>query len=173
MSGLDLNTYMKYTGMTLDKLREEFRPQAERQVKVRLALEKIAELESVSATAEEIAAEYDRMASAYNMPVDQIKASLPEDAIVEDLKVKKTIDLVREKAVVTDAAPKKTTAKKSTSTTAKKTTSTGAKKTTSTTTKKTTSTGAKKTTTTAKKTTTTKKAAAPAEETPAETPTEA
>ena len=149
MSGLDLNTYMKYTGMTLDKLREEFRPQAERQVKVRLALEKIAELEAVAVTAEEIAAEYDRMAAAYNMPVDQIKASLPEDAIVEDLKVKKTIDLVKEKAVITDAAPKKTAAKKS-ATGAKKTTSTAAKK-----------------TSTAKKTTA-GKAEAPAEEAPTE-----
>ena len=161
MSGLDLNTYIKYTGMTLEKLREEFRPQAERQVKVRLALEKIAELEAVAVTAEEIAAEYDRMAAAYNMPVDQIKASLPEDAIVEDLKVKKTIDLVREKAVVTDAAPKKAAPKKAAATGAKKTAATGAKKTTAT--------GAKKSTGTAKKTTTAKKA----EETSAEAPTEA
>ncbi|MBQ9801636.1 MAG: trigger factor [Clostridia bacterium] len=105
MSGLDLNTYMKYTGMTLEKMREEFRPQAERQVKARLALEKIAELEKIEATEEEINAEYDRIAAAYNMPVDQVKASLPADAITDDLKVKKTMDLIREKAVVTDAAP--------------------------------------------------------------------
>ena len=105
MSGLDLNTYIKYTGMTLEKMREEFRPQAERQVKARLALEKVAELEKVEVTEDEINAEYDRFAAAYNMPVDQIKASLPTDAISEDLKVKKTLDLVREKAVVTDEAP--------------------------------------------------------------------
>ena len=105
MSGLDLNTYMKYTGMTLEKMREEFRPQAERRVKARLALEKIAELEKIEATEEEINAEYDRIAAAYNMPVDQVKASLPADAITDDLKVKKTMDLIREKAVVTDAAP--------------------------------------------------------------------
>ena len=84
------------------------------------------------------------------MPVDQVKASLPAEAIVEDLRVSKTVALVREKAVVTDAAPeaKKPAAKKTT--TAKKTTSTAEK--TTTTAKKTTST-AKKTTTTAKKTT--------------------
>ena len=125
MSGLDLNTYMKYTGMTLEKMREQFLPQAERQVKARLALEKIAELENVEVTEEDINAEYDRIAAAYNMPVDQVKASLPADAISEDIKVKKTMDLVREKAVVTEEKPKKAPAKKTTTTrktTAKKTT---------------------------------------------------
>ena len=120
MSGLDLNTYMKYTGMTLDSLREQFRPQAERQVKARLALEKIAELEKIEATEEDINAEFERIATAYNMPVDQVKASIPTDAITEDMRVKKAMDLVREKAAVTAEAPKaakkpaakKTTAKK-------------------------------------------------------------
>ncbi|MBE6603155.1 MAG: trigger factor [Ruminococcaceae bacterium] len=124
MSGLDLNTYMKYTGMTLEKMREQFLPQAERQVKARLALEKIAELENVEVIEEDINAEYDRIAAAYNMPVDQVKASLPADAISEDIKVKKTMDLVREKAVVTEEKPKKAPAKKTTTTrktTAKKT----------------------------------------------------
>ncbi|MBE6580048.1 MAG: trigger factor [Ruminococcaceae bacterium] len=112
MSGLDLNTYMKYTGMTLEKMREQLRPQAEHQVKARLVLEKIAELEKIEVSEEEINAEYDRIAAAYNMPVDQVKASLPADAIVDDVKVKKTIDLVREKAVITDEAPKKKTTRK-------------------------------------------------------------
>ena len=124
MSGLDLNTYMKYTGMTLEKMREQLRPQAEHQVKARLALVKIAELEKIEVSEEEINAEYDRIAAAYNMPVDQVKASLPADAISEDIKVKKTMDLVREKAVVTEEKPKKAPAKKTTTTrktTAKKT----------------------------------------------------
>ena len=121
MSGLDLNTYMKYTGMTLEKLREQLRPQAEHQVKARLALEKIAELEKIEVSEDEINAEYDRIAAAYNMPVDQVKASLPADAIVDDVKVKKTLDLVREKAVITEkttrkSAPRKTTAKKAAAT---------------------------------------------------------
>ncbi|MBQ2308501.1 MAG: trigger factor, partial [Clostridia bacterium] len=55
--GLDLNTYFKYTGMTLDSLREQMRPQAERQVKARLALEKIAVLENLEATEEDINSE--------------------------------------------------------------------------------------------------------------------
>lgn len=114
MSGLDLNTYMKYTGMTLEKMREEFRPQAERQVKARLALEKIAELENVVAEEADITAEIERIAAAYNMPVDQVKESLPTDVIAEDIKVKKTMDLVREKAVVTSEAPAKKPAAKKT-----------------------------------------------------------
>ena len=124
MSGLDLNTYIKYTGMTLDGLREQFRPQAERQVKARLALEKIAELEKIEATEEDINGEYQRIADAYNMPVDKVKESIPADAITEDMRVKKAMDFVREKAVITDAAPeekkpaKKPAAKKTT--TAKK-----------------------------------------------------
>ena len=113
MSGLDLNTYLKYTGMTLDQMREQFRPQAERQVKARLALEKIAELEGVTVSDEDMAAEYEGIAGAYNMPVEQVKESLPADIIMEDLKLKNAMKLIREKAVVTDAAPaKKPAAKK-------------------------------------------------------------
>ena len=59
MQGLDLKTYFKYTGLDLDALRKQMRPQAERQVKTRLALEKIVELEGIKPTDEEIAAEYD------------------------------------------------------------------------------------------------------------------
>lgn len=105
MSGLDLNTYLKYTGMTLDKMREQFRPQAERQVKARLALEKIVELEGIEATEEDINGEIERIAAAYNIPVDKVKESVPTDAIAEDMKVKKAMDLVKANAVVTDAEP--------------------------------------------------------------------
>ncbi len=100
--GLDLKTYFKYTGMTLDSLREQMRPEAERQVKARLALEKIAALENVEANEEDINAEYERIASAYNVELDQVKASIDSSAIVEDMKVKKAMDLVKEKAVITE-----------------------------------------------------------------------
>ena len=79
--------------MTLDDLRKQFRPQAERQVKARLALEKIAELEKLEATEEDINGEYDRIAAAYNMPVDKVKEMLPADAITEDMKVKKAMEI--------------------------------------------------------------------------------
>ena len=126
MSGLDLKTYMQYTGRSLDDLRADFRPRAEKQVKARLALEKIAALENLEATEEDINAEYERIAGAYGMPVEQVKESIESAAIAEDMKVKKAMDLVKEKAVVGEKAAKKSAAKKTTST-AKKTTSTAKK----------------------------------------------
>lgn len=104
MQGLDLKTYFKYTGLDLDALRKQMRPQAERQVKTRLALEKIVELEGIKPTDEEIAAEYDRIAKAYNMELDKVKEMVDEAAIAEDVAVKKAVDLVKEKAVVTEKA---------------------------------------------------------------------
>ena len=77
---------MKYTGMTLDQMREQFRPQAERQVKTRLALEKIAELEKLEASAEEIASEYEDMSKAYSMEVEKIKEIVDEKGVAADLK---------------------------------------------------------------------------------------
>ena len=102
MNGLDLQTYFKYTGLDLDKLREQMRPDAERQVKTRLALEKIAALENIAVSEEETEAEYGRIAEMYNMEADKVREVVAADAIAEDLKVKKAIELVREKAVITE-----------------------------------------------------------------------
>ncbi len=99
--GLDLNTYFKYTGMNLDALRQQMRPQAERQVKARLALEKIAALENLEATEEDINGEYEKIASAYGIELDQVKASIDSEAIAADMKVQKAMELVKEKAVIT------------------------------------------------------------------------
>ena len=99
--GLDLNTYFKYTGLTLDSLREQMRPQAERQVKARLALEKIAELEKIEVSEEDINAEYQNIASAYNVELEQVKASIDSEAIAADMKVQKAMELVTDKAEVT------------------------------------------------------------------------
>ena len=100
MSGLDLGTYFKYTGMTLEQLREQMRPQAINQVKGRLILEKIAALESLVPSDEMIEEEYNRMSTAYNVPLDQVKASIDASAIAEDMKVKMALDFVKEKAVI-------------------------------------------------------------------------
>lgn len=105
MQGLDLNTYFKYTGMDLDTLRAQFRPQAERQVKTRLALEKIAELEAIEATEEDIESEFNRLATAYNMPVEQIKATIAPEDLAKDIKVQKAVELVKTSAAVTEKAP--------------------------------------------------------------------
>ena len=101
MQGLDLNTFMKYTGQTLEGLREQFKPLAERQVKTRLALEKIVELEGISASDEEAAAEYENLAKAYGMSADEVKNYVEADAIKADLCVKKAVDFVKENASIT------------------------------------------------------------------------
>ena len=99
MQGLDLKTYFQYTGMNLDSLREQLRPQAEKQVKLRLALEKIAELENVEVTDEDIDGEIKRIADAYQMEAEKVREMVPVDSIAMDMKVKKAMDLVKEKAI--------------------------------------------------------------------------
>lgn len=99
MQGLDLQTYFKYTGLDLDKMRAQFRPQAENFVKVRLALEKVAELENIEVTEEEIEAEYSRLAENYKMEAEQIKSMIPADSLTADLKVKKAMELVKANAI--------------------------------------------------------------------------
>ena len=113
-SGLDLNTYMQYTGLTLDALRAQMRPQAERQVKVRLALEKIASLEALTVSEEETDAEYQRISAAYNVPADQVKAMIAAEDLNADILVGKALKLVRENAKVTAPKTKKASAKKTT-----------------------------------------------------------
>jgi len=112
MQGLDLKTYFQYTGMDLDTLRQQMRPQAEKQVKTRLALEKIAALENIAATDEEVEAEYTRLAEAYSMEADKVKESIDAKDLAEDIKVKKAVDFVKANAVITKPAAKKAAAKK-------------------------------------------------------------
>ena len=107
MQGLDLNTYFKYTGQSLDDLRKQMRPQAEKQVKMRLALETIAKIENISATDAEIDEEYARIAESYGMEADKVKDLIAKEDINADLAVKKAFDLVKENAVITKKAAKK------------------------------------------------------------------
>ncbi len=100
MQGLDLGQYTKYTGITLDTLRAQFRPNAEKQVKTRLALEKIAALENLSVTDEEIEAEYTKISEAYNMPVDQVKSMVAVEDIKADMLVANAMKFVKDNAVI-------------------------------------------------------------------------
>lgn len=100
MQGLDLETYFKFTGMNVEKLKEQLRPQAEKQVKLRLILEEIAKKENLAVSDEDIEAEYKRIADAYNIQADKVKQLIAKDGITTDLKVKAAMDLVKEKAVV-------------------------------------------------------------------------
>jgi trigger factor len=94
-NGLDLKTYMQYTGSNLDSLREQFKERAEKQVKIRLALEKIAEKENLEVSEEEINTELETIATAYNMPVDQVKVYIDSEDIKNDLLSRKAMDLVK------------------------------------------------------------------------------
>ncbi|MBO5745091.1 MAG: trigger factor [Clostridia bacterium] len=102
MNGLDMKTYFKYTGMTLETLREQLRPQAERQVKTRLALEKIAELEAVEVSAEEIEAEYTKLAEVYNLEAAKVKELVDEADIKKDLSVNKAVKIVKDAAKISE-----------------------------------------------------------------------
>ena len=99
MQGLDLKTYFQYTGMTLDTLREQLRPQAEKQVKLRLALEAIAKKEKIKVTKADIEEELKRIADAYQMDIEKVREMVPADSVAEDMKVKKAMDLVKENAI--------------------------------------------------------------------------
>ena len=100
MQGLDLTKYTQYTGITLDALRAQFRPNAEKQVKLRLALEKIAELEKLDVTEEEIDAEYTRISEAYNVPVEDVKRMVAVEDIKADMLVANAMKFVKDNAKV-------------------------------------------------------------------------
>lgn len=98
--GMDLDTYLKYTGMNADSVLEMYKPEAERRVKMRLALEKIAELEDIKPTEEDINAEYEKMAEAYNMEADKVKEIIPVESVTEDLGVQLAMKVVKDNAVI-------------------------------------------------------------------------
>lgn len=100
--GLKLETYLKYTGQTTDDLRVQYKPQAERQVKVRLGLEKIAELENLKPTEEETEAEYQKLSDAYGMPLESVKNLVTVEGINGDIQNQKAIDLVKANAVIVE-----------------------------------------------------------------------
>ena len=97
--GLNLDTYLQYTGMDMDAFRKGFREQAEKQVKIRLALEKIAALEEIAPSDEELEAEFAKLAEQYKMDVEKVKTFIPAKELAKDLAVGKAMDMVKETAV--------------------------------------------------------------------------
>lgn len=112
MQGLDLNTYLMYTGMDKDKLLENYKTPAENQVKLKLALEAIVKAENIEATEADLDAEYEKLAKAYNMEVDAIKKAVPAENLAGDIKSQKAIGLIKDNAVAEEKAAKKSAAKK-------------------------------------------------------------
>lgn len=100
--GMDLQSYLQYTHMEIPAFRMTFEEQAKKQVKIRLALEKIVELENIVPTEEEMEGEYTRIAAGYKMEVDEIKKMIPHEDFVKDMAVNKAIDLIKSSAKITE-----------------------------------------------------------------------
>lgn len=107
--GMSIENYLKYLGMDVAALRESYKEGAERQVKLRLALEKITELENIEISDEDIETELKTYADAYNMPIEKIKELVAAEDVKADLACRKAMDLVKDTAVAT--AKKKAAAK--------------------------------------------------------------
>ena len=96
-SGLSMDQYMQFSGLTIDKLKEQVRPEAETRIKSSLVLEQIAKEENIEITDEEVDAEVARMAAQYGMEADKLKEYMGEaekTSMKRDLAVMKAVDLI-------------------------------------------------------------------------------
>lgn len=100
--GLSLEVYLQYTGMTTDDLQAQYRPQAERQLRLRLGLEKIAALEGIEPSEEEIEEEFKRLADQYEIPLENIKGMVRAEDVKGDVTNRKVMELLKESAVVSE-----------------------------------------------------------------------
>ncbi len=96
--GMDLATYMKYTGMDQGAIEATYKTQAEKRVKIRLVLEAIARQEKIEVTDEDVENEYNKLADAYKTKVEEVKTYIAKEALSEDIKVEKAMQLVRDNA---------------------------------------------------------------------------
>ena len=99
MQGMEFESYLKMTGMTKEQFRQVFKPQALRQVKIRLALEKIAELEGLEVTDEDLNAEFAKLAENNKMDVEKVKELLSAEDLRGDMLCQKANDFVIANAV--------------------------------------------------------------------------
>ncbi|MCD7891366.1 MAG: trigger factor [Ruminococcus sp.] len=105
---MDLNLYFQYTGMDMDSFRDTYRDRAVSEVKLRLALEKIVELENIEVSDEEINNGLAEFAASNGVDIETVRRVIPMNDYVTDLKVQKAVDLVKENAVVTEPASEDT-----------------------------------------------------------------
>lgn len=101
--GLDLSTYLQFTGMTEESLRTAYREQAEKQVKLRLALEQYVADNSVEPTEEDVEEEYKKIAEQYNMPAEEVKKYIRAEDLKLDVAVSKAVDEIKAAAVIENA----------------------------------------------------------------------
>ena len=100
--GLSMDQYFQFTGMTADKMMEDMKPQALKRIQTRLVLEKVAEVENIQPTEEEVNEEISKMAEAYKMEADKLKELLGErelEQMKKDMAVQKAVTLVADAAV--------------------------------------------------------------------------
>ncbi len=97
---IDIKDYLKYTGMTMPQFRANFKDAAKHQVELRLALEKIAVLENIEVSDEDVNKEYSDLAEQYKMEVENVKNAISEKTLIQDLKIEKALDFVKDNAVI-------------------------------------------------------------------------
>lgn len=97
--GLSFSQYLQMMGKTIDDLRADYRENAEKSVKLRLALNKIAEVENLEATDEDVEEQYHDLSVQYGMDVEKIKPLVSEDLIRQDVKTTKAYNFVKDNAV--------------------------------------------------------------------------
>ena len=99
--GLSIDQYFQFTGMTAEKMMEDMKPQALKRIQTRLVLEKVAEVENIQPTEEEVNEEISKMAEAYKMEADKLKELLGErelEQMKKDMAVQKAVTLVADAA---------------------------------------------------------------------------
>ena len=107
MQGMGLEQYLKMTGTEMGAFRAMFQSQAERQVKTRLALQKVVELEGITVSDKELEEEYAKMAEQYKMEVEKVKAIVSKEALEGDLKISNALEFIKKNAKVKKASKKK------------------------------------------------------------------
>ncbi len=109
--GIPFEQYLGYLGMSVDSIKETYRDRAEKEVKIELALEKIAELEGIEITDEDVEAEFKTMSEKYGVDIETVKKAVMADTVKKELKARKASAVVTENATE-EGAPKKKAAKK-------------------------------------------------------------
>ena len=105
--GLSMDQYFQFTGQSMDKMMEDMKPQALKRIQTRLVLEKIAEVENIQPSEEEITEEIQKMADAYKMEADKIREAIGESGIEQmkkDMAVQKAVTVIADAAVEVEAA---------------------------------------------------------------------
>ena len=99
--GMDLNTYYQYTGTSKEILEDQMKEDAEKRVRISLAVDAVSKSEGVEATEEDMEAEYKKMADIYKLEVEKIKEifqNSQDEAIKSTIVARKTVDLLLENA---------------------------------------------------------------------------